>query len=517
MSAGQIVAAVAALAIVAAAVRLRRHMLPAGLAAVALGIYASGLLELLPDFEKVIEDLAAALGDWTYLLVGGLAFLETGAFVGLLAPGESAVIVGGVIAGQGEISLVLLIGIVWASAAAGDTTSFFIGRKLGRGFLLRHGPRFRITRERLEQVEAYFKRHGGKTIFVGRFIGLVRALAPFIAGSSRMPFGRFFPYSVLGTGLWSATFCVLGFVFWRSFNRVTEIAGRASFAFGAVVAVVVGSVWLYRRLRHEENRRRVAAWIEARPVLRTVWRRVLVPAWGAAAPRLRFARDRLTPGNLGIEFTTAIAVAVAGLYVFGLYAVLVEGDNVPDRGDRFAFDVAEDIRTATVVDVASVVTDLGATLIAGGLLLVTALLLAWRRHLAEAVTLVLGFVVLVVAVNAAKAGLDRPRPPAGLVETSGQSYPSGHAAYATAYVAMAVAAAGALRGLAGRATLVLVMLGVVAVVGLSRVYLRVHYWSDVAGGWALGFGVFAVAAAVALVVTHVRHNEGVRTASSDHG
>ena len=102
----------------------------------------------------MIEDVAEALGPWTYALVAA-AFLETGAFVGLVAPGETIVIAGGVIAGQGEIQLLPLIGLVWACAVLGDTTSFYIGRRLGRRFLERHGPRFKITEERLEQVESY--------------------------------------------------------------------------------------------------------------------------------------------------------------------------------------------------------------------------------------------------------------------------------------------------------------------------------------------------------------------------
>ena len=165
-----------------------------------------------------------------------MAFLETGAFVGLVAPGETVVIAGGVIAGQGEISLLPLIALVWLCAVLGDTTSFYVGRRLGRGFLERHGPRFKITAERLDQVDGYFDKHGGKTILIGRFIGLVRAIAPFIAGSSGLPYRRFVPYSIVGTGLWATTFCVLGYIFWRSFDKVASIAGQAIFGFGVTVA-----------------------------------------------------------------------------------------------------------------------------------------------------------------------------------------------------------------------------------------------------------------------------------------
>ena len=111
-------------------------------------------------------------------------------------------LLGGAVAGQGATDIYLLIAIAWFCAFAGDTTSFFIGRRLGREFLMRHGPRFGVGNERLEQVDDYFERHGGKTIFIGRFVGFVRAFAPFIAGSSGMRYRAFVPYSILGTGLW---------------------------------------------------------------------------------------------------------------------------------------------------------------------------------------------------------------------------------------------------------------------------------------------------------------------------
>ena len=120
-------------------------------------LVGTGVIHL-PNIEKLIEDVGTRLGHWTYLLVGVLAFLETGAFIGLVAPGETAVLVGGVVAGQGQISLLVLIAIVWTCAVRGDLTSYTLGRRLGRAWLLRHGDRLKITEERLHQVERFFER-----------------------------------------------------------------------------------------------------------------------------------------------------------------------------------------------------------------------------------------------------------------------------------------------------------------------------------------------------------------------
>ena len=142
----------------------------------------------LPTMEQFIEDLAHSLGSWAYLLVAFMATAETAAFLGFIAPGEFTIILGGVLAGEGTLSIWLLIGIVWASIVVGDSIGFMLGRRLGRDFAERHGHRVRLTEERLQKVDAYFARHGGKTIFFGRWLGFVRPLMPFTAGTSGMAY-----------------------------------------------------------------------------------------------------------------------------------------------------------------------------------------------------------------------------------------------------------------------------------------------------------------------------------------
>ena len=486
------------------------------LAALAMAVYASGLLSDLPDPEHLLEDLAQTLGRWTYALVGVLAFLETGAFVGLVAPGEFTVILGGVIAGQGEISVTVLLALTWTAAFLGDSTSFAIGSRLGRGFLEKHGPRVKITAARLEQVEGYFKRHGGKTILVGRFIGLVRALAPFIAGSSKMPYRRFAPYSVIGTGLWAATFVLLGYFFWHSFEEVAAIAGRATVAFGIVVGAIVGTVYAYRRLRQPEEREKLAAWLERqgrRPLLRPLaalvrplWRRALRPAWRLAVPRLRFLWGRITPGDLGIELTTTLAMALVGGFAFGAYADELYPRAGLTPADTELLDLSDELNTAVAVDVAKAVTELGALYTVLPLVAIFAAVLVWGRRPYELFAFIGAFALIYAGVHLAKAGIDRPRPSGALVESDGSSFPSGHAAYSTAYVAMAVIGARILPGLLSRAAFVSAVVVLVAAIGLTRIYLRVHYWSDVVGGWGLGFGLFGALAVLALLVSYIRQN-----------
>ena len=316
-----------------------------GLVLVAIAVIAVYYLvsRLIPheNLQGLLEDVSNALGAWTYLLVGVLAFLETGAFVGLVVPGETVMLIGGAVAGQGAVDIYLLIAIGWFAAWLGDTTSFYIGRRLGRGFVLRHGPRVGISEERFSRVEDYFDRHGGKTILIGRFISLVRALAPFVAGSSGMRYRAFVPYSILGTGIWASAHILIGYIFSRSIDSAAEYAGRGAFILGTLIVVTVGSVVAFRFLRVPENRRRAVEWMEQQRA--TAW---LPPIGRRFQPQARFIWNRLTPGGtFGLEFTSTLAVLAVGLFVLIAYTVIVGGDPGPTPGDLTAQDVVETIRT----------------------------------------------------------------------------------------------------------------------------------------------------------------------------
>jgi membrane protein DedA with SNARE-associated domain/membrane-associated phospholipid phosphatase len=484
---------------------LRRHLPLIGVV-LAVIVVAVLLNRVVPDIDlqKALHDLSDSLGALTYLVVGAGAFLETGAFVGLVLPGETVIILGGAVAGQGATSIYLTVWIVWFCAWAGDTVSFLIGRRLGREFLLTHGPKLRITRERFERVEGYFKRHGGKTILIGRFIGLVRALAPFTAGSSGMRYRDFVPFSILGTGLWSATFCLIGYFASQSLDQVTKLAGRGTLVFAVIVGVIVGIVAAVRLLREADNRERLAAAMERNRALRPLLR-----LGEAVQPEARFLAQRLTPGGLGLELTTLLAVLSVAAYVLVAYAVTVSADPGATAGDATAFDIARDIQTGWLTDVAKVVTQLGSALVTLPVTAAAAVFLGVRRRWAELAVLIVATALIYASVPLLKDAIARPRPGGPLVDAAGYAFPSGHAAYSMIYPWLALTLTVRLRpGMAGASSLIATGIALAAAIGLTRVYLRVHYLSDVLGGWALGVAAFALCAAVAMVVTHLRHNSG---------
>jgi undecaprenyl-diphosphatase len=377
-----------------------------------------------------------------------------------------------------------------------------LGARLGREFLVRHGERFRISEDRLKQVESYFSRYGGRTILVGRFIGLVRALAPFIAGSSKLPYRNFAPFSILGTGLWSAGLILIGYFFAQSLDTVTNIVGKGLFVFAIVVGIGVGLFLAYRFLREPENRGKVAAEMEKRRALRP-----LLALGRRLRPQFAFLGRRLTPGGLGLEFTSLLAALSVGLFVLIAYWSVISGDPGPTPGDQTAYNVAQDLETAWLVNIAKVFTWLGSGWVVYPLGVLTAIFLAVRRYWMEFWALVVGLALIAFFVPVIKAWTDRPRPPDQLVSVHSPAFPSGHAAQSTFYVWVAFTLAiRVVPGITRRSAVIASGILLAALIGLTRVYLRVHWLSDVTSGWALGVSCFSLVAIVVLIVAYIRHN-----------
>ena len=328
-------------------------------------------------------------------------------------------------------------------------------------------------------------------------------------------------------------FTLLGYIFWRSFTRITTIAGRGALVFGPSLVVFVGAYQAFKRLRirRSAQARRVvraagaaagAAAVAAlcrwtwRVALRPLWRYVLAPAWRVAAPPLRFLAGRLTPGGLGIELTTLLAIAAVGIYVVALQMNLISSDTTL-AGDQGSLERAREVETGVLTAIAKTLSVVGRV---GPMTLIVVAAFAFlvtRRRRVEALTLAAGFVCAEAATQILKHAVERPRPAGGLVSTDSWSYPSGHAALSITFIAIAVALS-RMVPLTQRLAIMLVGVALAVLIGLSRIYLRVHYLSDVVGGWAVGLAAFSICAIVALVVTHVRHNlEGSRAAAPQRG
>jgi membrane protein DedA with SNARE-associated domain len=255
VSASRIVAAVCAAVLVGlAAYRVRsgrpgRAALGLLLAAL-LALYASDQTAALPDGETAVADAGNGLGDWTYPFMAAMAFLETSIPpVTLVVPGEWAVMLGGAMAGDGQVAILVLLPLVWLFSVAGDSAAFMLGRRLGRPFVLHHGAPLGMTEARLGRLDDWLDRHGSAAICFGRLIPLARPLGPFVAGASHFPYRRFAAWNALGSLLFTLLFCGSGYLFYRSYDEVAKVLSRGAFVIAALILGAGGAYLLVRRRR----------------------------------------------------------------------------------------------------------------------------------------------------------------------------------------------------------------------------------------------------------------------------
>jgi membrane-associated protein len=202
--------------------------------------------------HRLLTVLAAATGWWLYVVLGGLAFGEAAIFLGVVLPGETALLLGGYLAAQGKLSLPVMLVVAIGCAIAGDSVGYEVGRLAG--------PRLRNSRigrrigeRRWARAEAFLQRHGGKAVFFGRSVALLRALVPTLAGAGRMPYPTFLPWNAAGGTLWGGGCVLLGYAFARSLTTVERYLRVSS---GLLLAVVVlGGIVVHVVRRRRASRR----------------------------------------------------------------------------------------------------------------------------------------------------------------------------------------------------------------------------------------------------------------------
>jgi membrane-associated protein len=190
-------------------------------------------------------------GPVIYAVVAGLVFAEAALFFGFVFPGETAIVVAGVLASQHQVSLPVLLVVVVLSAVIGDSVGYEIGRRFGDRLLRTRA--LRRHRDKLAKAQDLLRRRGATAVFIGRFTALLRAIMPALAGSARMPYGRFLIFNALGGVTWGVGFTLGGYLAGTAFEQVAQWAGRVLAIAVAVVAVAALVWWLRRRHREAEE------------------------------------------------------------------------------------------------------------------------------------------------------------------------------------------------------------------------------------------------------------------------
>lgn len=196
------------------------------------------------------------LSGWVaYLVIAALVFGETAVFVGFVLPGEIAVVLGGVLASRGHVSLPLLIVIVVAAAIAGPFIGYEIGKRMGDRLFA--AKALRRVQGGTEKARAVLNKRGGAAVLLGRFVAVVRALMPAAAGASQVRYRTFAMYNVLGGLIWGAGYCLLGYLAGSAYATVEKRVGTGLAI--AVGVVVIGGLAVWSVRRHLRTSRPVGA------------------------------------------------------------------------------------------------------------------------------------------------------------------------------------------------------------------------------------------------------------------
>ncbi|HEV7904047.1 MAG TPA: VTT domain-containing protein [Pyrinomonadaceae bacterium] len=205
--------------------------------------------------KNIIEFLTTKGLPLTYAGLFFIVFAETGLAMGFFLPGDSLLVVAGLFAASGKLSVSLLLGLLFVAAVVGDAVGYYSGRTLGpRIFSRKKSLVFRPSH--LEKAQAFYEKYGGKTIIIARFVPIVRTFAPIVAGAARMPYRQFFMFNVVGGFLWVFSMILAGYFLGGAVERAFGI--RLEDHIEKVVVVVVALSLLPPLFEYLKSRREKA-------------------------------------------------------------------------------------------------------------------------------------------------------------------------------------------------------------------------------------------------------------------
>lgn len=200
------------------------------------------------DLPGVFGTVAPYIEDYGLLAVAVLVFIEN---LGIPMPGEATLVMAGIYTVSGDLNLIAVLVVGWAAAVLGDNAGFAIGRYGGRPLVLRLGRRFGLTHGVLDRVEAFYERHGSKTVAFGRFLPILRHLNGLVAGVTAMTWRRFIVANAIGASVWVGIWTTAGILAGSHIDRVNSVLERGMPAILVVVVLlfIVHVIRLRRRRR----------------------------------------------------------------------------------------------------------------------------------------------------------------------------------------------------------------------------------------------------------------------------
>jgi membrane protein DedA with SNARE-associated domain/membrane-associated phospholipid phosphatase len=429
---------------------------------------------------QTLDYILSLIEQYGYVIVFLGVMLES---AGVPLPGETILIAAGFLVQQGHLDVgdAIIFGIL--GAVIGDQIGYWVGREGGRRFVLRWGRYVLITPERLEHAERFFARHGGKAVFLARFVAGLRVFGALVAGISRMHWRTFFFYNALGGAAWATAAVLAGYLVGGSIDLLGRWVGRASLLLLGLVVLCLAFYFSYRWVARHQTQILVYgdAVLSYPPFARLISRYERQLAW-----LLR----RVAPGEyLGLHLTIGLLVAAGCVWLFGVVAEDLLNNDPLVRFDQTLVTILHERATPTLTAFFLVVTALGSLETIGLLGLVVGVIFGVRRQWLNLGTWLAALAGGLVLNELLKELFARPRPyfEHPLVLETSYSFPSGHATMSLIFYGMlAYFCVLALRTWRARTAVVFGASLLVLLIGFSRIYLGVHYLSDVVAGFASG-------------------------------
>ncbi len=391
--------------------------------------------------DKILSLPFPVLDHWGYWIVLLFAMLEAMPLFGLFAPGMLIVIIGGFLAKIGILEIGDVIFFASAGAIIGDLIGYFLGKKYGYSFISRYGKYFFFKKEHFEKTKKLMNHHTGATLIIGRFNSLTRAFAPFIAGSTNVSFLKFLTYNISGGISWAISFVLIGYIFGKSYEIAEQYIGKFIF-----IAIILSAIIIYL-YRFINKRKHIFSKYHLYTLILNVFSLYLFS---------KMIED-VIDGELITKLDVWLNAKIVLLWSPLLNKIMVFITNIASPTNLFILS------------------------------LILLGILVYKKKWYYSLLLLFSMMGGLLFELLTKLIIHRTRPENALIEVSGYSFPSGHATMAIIFFSLLLYSfKDEIKNKSLRYIFIISNILLFLLIGSSRVYLNVHWFSDVLAGFGLG-------------------------------
>lgn len=406
--------------------------------------------------SNIINSLPDLLSGGGYWILGFIVLMEGLPIIGSFFPGHIAIISAGFLVKIGVLNLAWVLLVTIAMTTLGDILGFLLGRRYGYSLLTRYGKYIFLKEEHIEKAKNLINKHTGKSIILGKFSPVTRPLIPFIVGANGTHINKFWIYNIIGSTLWVVISILIGYVFGASYNAVAGSIGKfLSIAIVATILIIWGYKLVNKRFHVFKKYELFILGLN------------LISLWALA----KTIQDSFSSNSFIANFDISVNVFVA--------------ENIAPY----------------LINFSSFISYVGDTKVMLGAGILIGLGFLIKKKYRRAGIMILSVASASVIIVFMKEMFMRARPEnasAIISELSDGSFPSGHAGMAAAFfVSSAYVFAPRVQSWVRREMLIVVCAGAGILIGLSRIALGVHWFSDVLAGWSLG--IFLATGVILLV------------------